>query len=348
MIPYFTIVPSARERELMLNAFDSSWWSGGYYVNEFEKLLEEFFECGCLTTSNGTTAITLAYLGLDLKPGDEIIVPGFGFMAAANVAVNLGLVPVFVDVKEDTWCMDEDLLLNKFSNKTKAVVPIHTYGVMCEMPKIVSLCREYNVRVIEDCAESFDAGKYPYPAGTYGDIGILSFQATKTITTGEGGAVLSRIDSLITKMRYIREHGLAERGTYNHILHGMNFRLPNILAAIGVAQMETVSDKVYRRIDIANYYKDNIKAVSQFYPYGTANWVFAFRSNKRDQLIKELGAKGIQTRPGFTSPNFLPIYSKSPLPISDMLSKEVISLPTYPELKQEEIDYICQTVNDLI
>ena len=211
-IPWASTHYWGNEQNYVVDALKSTWISGGSYVEKLETEFAKFCDSPyAVTSSNGTTAIQLAYLAIDIKPGDEIIVPGFGFMAAANVALNMGAKPVFCEVDYDTWCMTDKSIESCVTSKTKAIVPIHTYGNVCDMDKLLEIAHQYNIPVIEDAAEAIGSEYKGKVAGTLGKLGTYSFHATKTITTGEGGAIVTDNLELSNKMKLYRSHGMSTR-----------------------------------------------------------------------------------------------------------------------------------------
>jgi perosamine synthetase len=344
------------EIKYVTDALESSWISGGAYLDrletDFRKLLKTKH---VLAVSNGTTAIHLAYLGLGLKPGDEVIVPGFAFMAAANIALHMNLKPVFAEVDAETWCLSAKNLSHYISSKTKAIVAVHTYGNVCDIDEIMKIADEHGIAVIEDCAESlFSKYKGRY-CGTFGKINTFSFQATKTITTGEGGLVVTDSDELNKKMALYRSHGM-DRGKkfYWHDLPGHNFRLTNFQAAIGVAQLEKTDVILIERKRVYEQYKkrlstkDGIAFQKIKKETDPVIWAIAVKleakyfAQGRDKVIEQMKAKGIETRPGFYASGLLPIYESHSLPVCEDISKNVISLPSFPSLQNEDIAFICE------
>ena len=338
-------------------ALQSTWISGGPYVNRLEddvKKLSGFKHV--LAVANGTAAIHLAYLGLDLKPGDEVIVPAFGFMAVANVALHMGLKPVFADVDPESWCITAETIAPKITSRTRAIVPVHTYGVVCDMEPIMALAREKNLYVVEDCAESFFSkldGKY---CGNFGDVNTFSLHATKTIATGEGGLVNCVSDAVADKMALYRSHGMRRKDKfYWHELPGHNFRLTNVQAAIGVAQLEKLDTILQSRKRIFELYTkmlggaEGITFQSVTRGCEPVIWAVAFLLDKnaypqgRDTVIEQLKALGIETRPGFYSSAHLPIYEKhNGVDTAVHVSENTISVPSYPTLSEEQVNYITQ------
>ena len=343
------------EIRYVTEALESTWISGGEYLDKLESNFKTSLrKKHVLAVSNGTTAIHLAYLGLGLKPGDEIIVPGFSFMAVANIALHMGLKPVFAEVDADTWCLSAKELPKYISPRTKAIIPIHTYGNVCNMDAIMKIANERGIPVIEDCAESlFSKYKEKY-CGTFGKINTFSFQATKTITTGEGGMVVTDSDELNRKMILYRSHGM-DRGKkfYWHELPGHNFRLTNFQAAIGLAQLEKIKTILRERKRVYEEYKkhldktDGINLQKIEKDVEPVIWAVALKLNSkffpqgRDRVIEQLQEKGIETRPGFYASSLLEIYHKHSLPVAEDISRNVISLPTFPTLKNEDIAFVC-------
>lgn len=343
------------EERYVLDALKSSWISGGAYVDRLEEDFARYCETSyAVTASNGTTALHMAYLALDIRPGDEIIVPGFGFMAAANIALHVGAKPVFAEVDPASWCMIAANIERCITPKTRAIVPIHTYGNVCDMTSIMDLAQSKNLQVIEDAAESIGSKYKGRMSGTIGHLGIYSFHATKTITTGEGGAVVTADAGLRDRMRLFRSHGMAAR-RYWHEVPGHNFRLPNMQAAIGCAQLEQIEaisrerDRVYcsytKQLEgiqgvTLQYYADDVDPIV---------WAIALELDHnafpqgRDKVIEQLQQLGIETRPGFYSASSMShIYGELQLPICEHLSQQVISLPSSPTLTDEEIEYVCR------
>ena len=349
------------EKEYIQDALDSSWISSGEYLNKLESsfstLLNKKY---VMLTSSGTTALHLAYLSLGLKEGDEVIIPGFAFLTSANIAVQMKLRPVFAEVDPHSWCLSVSSLEKKITPQTKALVPIHTYGNVCQMDGIMQLAERHNLIVIEDCAEAlFSKYNHQY-CGTFGHVNCFSFQAIKTITTGEGGLVATDDENIHQMMKLYHSHGLKERGSYRHELPGYNFRLTNIQAALGLAQFEKKEKIIRERKRIFEQYRhffSNIEGVELQHALPAVDpvwWAFAVKLNHgafpqgRDSMIQALKAKGIETRPGFVSSSLLDIYDKHSLPVCESLSHQVISLPVYAGLISEEIDRICHEVRKLI
>lgn len=342
------------EREFVLDAVQSTWISGGAYVDQLEKCFAAY--CGSpnvVSTSNGTTALHLAMLACKLKQGDEVIVPGFGFMAAANVALHLGLRPVFCEVDPHTWCMGAEHIEPLINKRTKAVIPIHTYGNMCDMDPILELARQRHVVVIEDAAEAIGSTYKERKAGAIAAIGTFSFHATKTITTGEGGAVATNSADLAKAMRLMRSHGMGAV-RYLHEIAGHNFRLTNFQAAMGVAQLECIEQIELARREIYNRYRERLRSTRgvmfQRITQGADPliWAVAIALDEehfpqgRDAVMASMLAAGIETRPGFYAASAMPhIYGEQSLPVCERIANSVISLPSSPPLTMLQIERVC-------
>jgi perosamine synthetase len=346
-----------KETEYMVEALQSTMISGGPFIEKLERQFSEIFNTKyVLSTSNGTASLHLAYLSIGLQPGDEIIVPGFAFMAAANIALHMKLKPVFAEVDPNTWCLTAPEIEKKITARTRAIVPVHTYGNMCPMPAIMELAKGKGITVIEDCAESLFsryAGRY---CGTFGDVNTFSFHATKTITTGEGGLVVTEDEDIYRKMLLYRSHGLLQRGRYYHELPGHNFRLTNLQAALGCAQLEQRERIVSERRRVHRQYKKHLAGkegitLQEFEPnVDPILWALAARLDERafpqgrDGVIEQLRERGIETRPGFIASSLMKIYEPHRLPISEAISQAVISLPTFATLTDEQIQAICTQI----
>jgi len=358
-IPWASPTYWGNEEQYVLDALKSSWISGGQYVERLERDFGKFCSAEhVISSSNGTTAIHMAYLALGIGPGDEVIVPGFGFMAAANVALHVGAKPVFSEVDSQTWCMTAAHVEPCITPRTKAIVPIHTYGNVCEMEDIMALARTHDLIVVEDAAEAIGSRYKGVMAGTIAEVGVYSFHATKTITTGEGGAVICRDPKLSERMKLFRSHGMGAR-RYWHEVAGHNFRLPNMQAAIGCAQLEHMDAIVRERRRVYAKYQEMLQPIEgislQHYPgdVDPVVWAIALRVDEkvfrdgRDALMKMLLQRGIETRPGFFSADTMPhIYGDQVLPICAELSQQVLSVPSSPIVTNEQIECICHALAD--
>lgn len=361
MIPWAKPVYWGNEIAYVKDAVNSTWISGGRYIESLESQFSQIHKTNfAISTSNGTTALTLALLGLGISEGDEVIIPGFCFVAAGNTVLQLKAKPVHADIDPETWNISPEKIREKITPNTKAIMVVHNYGNISDMEEIAKIAKENNLHLIEDVAEapfSKYNGKY---AGTFGDIGCFSFQATKIITTGEGGCIITNSPELDKKMRKIRNHGFVERGRYWHDTIGYNFRLTNLQAAMGVAQLEKIDEIIKNKKRVFNSYKQKLYGLQGItFQKIQENadpviWAVALKIDckkfnlSRDELIEKLKEKGIETRPGFSPFHAMPIYQAEHCPIAEEVSKKIIIPPISADLKEEEIEYICNSIKELV
>lgn len=346
-----------KEKDYVGEALASTWISGGPFVDRLESEFGAYMgSAHAVATSNGTAALHLAYLALGIRPDDEIIVPGFAFMAAANIALHVGAVPVFADVDRHSWCIAAQDIERRLSPRTRAIVPVHTYGNVCAMDEIMALAAHHGLPVVEDAAEAFASRYRGKAAGAIGSIGTFSLHATKTITTGEGGMVLTGDDAMHERMLLYRSHGMGPV-RYRHEVAGHNFRLTNLQAAIGCAQLEQVDRIIAERKRVFATYQEFLgdmpgAVMQHFSPEVDAvPWVVAIKLDPnafpqgRDNLMQQMTLAGVETRPGFYTPASMPhLYSAGALPVADEVSNWVIALPSFPTLSDQQIEYICSQV----
>lgn len=347
-----------KEREYASEAIESTWISGGAYIERFEQELKSVLNLShALVVANGTAALQLAFLGIDIKPGDEVIVPAFGFMGAANVLKLMHAVPVFVDVDPDNWCIDPARIEALITERTKAIVVIHNYGVMSKLEEIQRIAKAHDLLIVEDCAEAIFSRYDNQYSGVFGDVSTFSFHATKTIATGEGGMVSCKSPELFDKLKLIRSHGLRrEKKHYWHEYYGNNFRMSNIMAAIGVAQFEKREEIQRQKQRVLQRYKTNLSSLPgirfQQWPANSDPliWVVAIYlmpeviKISRDDLMDKLRAVGIDCRPGFYTPDQLEIYREHVQEdhvVANQLAMNIVVPPSFPRMSDEQIDYVC-------
>lgn len=359
-IPWAKPIVSALEKKYLVDALDSTWISDGPYVRRFEKDFKQAIKAPyVVTASNGTSALLLAFLGLGIGSGDEVIIPGFSFVAPANMAIALGARPVFVDVDPATWCLDPSKVEKAITKRTKAVCAVHTYGNVCDMKPLRAICRKHHLFLIEDTSEaafSLYDGQY---AGALSDAGTFSFQATKTIAMGEGGCVAVKNEKLYTRMKIIRSHGMDRKRHYWHSVIGYNFRLPNLQAAIGCAQLEKVNGIIIQKKRVYDLYCKHLKDIpgitmQEFKkPVVPVVWAIAIKLNakafkgNRQSIRDHMLDAGIETRPAFYPFQEMPLYRryvKEQLPVARDVGANVLSLPSGTQLTEEEIVHICASL----
>lgn len=258
-IPWARPTLFGNEEALVLDALRSTWISGGPYIERFEQEMAERNNVrNAIAVSNGTTALELALRSLRLTPGDEIIVPAFTFVAAPNMVLALGLTPVYADIDVETFLIDPKEISRLVTTRTKAILPVHLYGNVANMGGILDEAAGRGIAVIEDAAEALFSRWCGKCAGTLGTLGTFSFHATKTITTGEGGMVVTNDDALADFCRTLRDHGMRKGKRYWHDFIGHNFRMTNLQAALGCAQLMSLDEIISERARISGAYKERL------------------------------------------------------------------------------------------
>jgi len=336
------------ELKYLLDAFNSTWISSsGKYIKQFETSFSDFVDCKYgVSTSNGTVAIQLALTALNIGEGDEVIVPNITFAATINAVLHCGAIPVLAEVEEEFWTIDPESIKNNLTKKTKAIIPVHIYGQICNMDAICQIADQHGIHIVEDCAEAHGGMYSDKKVGSYGVISTFSFFGNKIITTGEGGMCTTNSDFYYQKMLLLRDHGMSPKKKYWHDIVGFNFRMTNLQAAIGCAQLEKIDDILKRNSIIESRYKEilkeqNIQWQSDKDPKRKrVVWIVTGMSNKRDLIIERGVNHGIDLRRFFYPLCEMDIYkrySKGDYLISSKLSKYGFSLPTHNDVDFDKI-----------
>jgi perosamine synthetase len=350
-----------RELEYVSDCITSGWVSSkGKYVNQFERAFAEF--CGVkygVATFNGTIALHLLLAALNIGPGDEVIVPSLTFVATANAVVYTGARPIFVDSEPETWNIDPKGIEAAITPRTKAIIPVHLYGHPADMDAIRAIAQAYNLLVLEDAAEAHGARYKGQRAGSLGEAAIFSFMGNKIITTGEGGVVVTNDQALAERCFFLQNHARQPDNPYWNTEIGFNYRMTNLQAALGVAQLEQIDEFVAIRQQNAAYYMARLRDVPGLTmppeaPWAeNVYWMFAplieseFGPN-RDTVMIKLREKGIENRPFFSPIHTMPMYATGQsLPVAESLSARGINLPSGTTLTAEQIDYICDALIEL-
>lgn len=348
------------EEQFVFQAVQSTWVSSlGEYITRFEKDFAEFCDTRhAISVFNGTVAIHLALRALEIGPGDEVIVPNLSFIATANAVLHAGATPVFCDIQRETLCMDPQDMLKKVTSRTKAVMPVHLYGHPAPMNEILELAGQRGLLVIEDAAEAHGAKAYNQKVGSFGKCGTFSFYGNKIITTGEGGMITTNDDRLNEKLRHLRDHAMLKEKRYWHDEVGYNYRITNLQAALGCAQMDRIKELLQGRQAVLDAYRRRLSELGGVTLNRHASWaepvcwlvcleMEGLTENRRDQLIGFLKERGIDSRPYFYPMDAMPYFkSKTDTPISAEISRIGINLPTYIGLQDEEIDHICNAIRE--
>jgi perosamine synthetase len=348
---------SGNEKTYVLDCLDTTWISSkGGYIQKFESSFADYVGSSyAASVCNGTVAIHLALVALGIGPEDEVIVPTLTYISSVNCIAYTGARPVFVDSDKASWQMDTNDVRKKITPKTKAILCVHLYGSPCNMDELLKIAEENRLFLIEDCAEAIGTKFNNKHVGTFGHIGTFSFFGNKAITTGEGGMVVTQNKDLHEKLVHFKGQGLAKGREYWHDVVGYNYRMTNICAAIGLAQMERIQNTLENKTRIASIYKDKLSSLPVLMHTEQPNtnhsyWMVSVLVDemKRDLLRHHLSNNGIETRPLFFPAHTMPMYfDKSfSFPVAEHLSARGINLPSYPDLTGSDIQYICDCIAD--
>lgn len=327
---------------------------GGKHVQAFEKSASLFIKSKYVVAVNsGTAALQAALYALDVKKGDEVLVPSFTFVATANSVVSTGAKPVFVDILKENYTMDPDDLQKKITKKTRAIMPVHLYGNVAYIDRILEIAKKHNLPVIEDSAQSLGSTYKGKHAGTFSDLGCWSMYPAKVMTSGEGGFIGTNNKKLHDKLLMIRNHGMVHG--YDTRIFGLNLRLPEISAAIATIQMKKLPGFLKTRQKNANLLSKLISDLNIILPHQrkneNVNWyLYTIATSKRDKILKKLNEKGIGAASYYPTPvHKTPFYQqKIKLPITEWASSHTLSLPIHPKVTSKNIEFIAQSLRDIV
>ena len=358
--PVYSPYLNGREKALVMDCLDSTWISSkGKYVVQFEESFASWVGARhAITVSNGTVALHAALAGLGIGPGDEVLVPTLTYVASANAVKYTGADVVFVDSEPAYWQIDIEDAERKITSKTKAIMVVHLYGQATDMEAIMALAKKHSLYVIEDCAEAIGTRFDGKHVGTIGDVGCFSFFGNKTITTGEGGMVVTNNADLDKKIRHLRSQGVSSEREYWHDVIGFNYRMTNLAAAIGCAQMESVDDLIGKKQQLAEWYRQGLAGlpvqVHGLHPRTLHSYwmvsILVDDASKRDPLRAALLSDGIETRPLFYPVHQMKMYAApgQDFPVADEIASRGVNLPSYPALMRDDIAFICERVCDFL
>jgi perosamine synthetase len=350
-----------REKELVIDALDSGWVSSiGRYIDEFEAKFAHY--CGteyALAVSNGTTGLHLALATLGLQPGDEVIVPDLTFVATANAVAYTGATPVLADVDADTLCLDVASVKALITPRSKAIIPVHLYGHPADMDALTDLADAHGLAIIEDAAEAHGAEYKGRRVGSFGKCAVFSFYGNKVITTGEGGMLTTNDRAFHQRAKRLRDHAMSPEKRYFHEERGYNYRITNLQAALGVAQLERIDEFLGRRTEIMSWYNSAIATTDGVRLNRVKNWAKSafwmvclevdwFDEARRDAFMQALRARGIDSRPYFCTMSSMPMYRQAPLPVASRKAQTGLNLPSYFELTKGEVQRIGSDVNEIL
>jgi len=334
----------------------------GPMVTQFEKAYAKFVGAKqAIAVDSGTAALHLAVVAVGVKPGDEVILPSFTFVATAEAVVTVGAKPVFVDITPETYNISTEKIEKAITKKTKAIVPVDLYGLSADMKPIREIAEKHGLKIVEDAAQAHGAHYMGKPPGTYADVACWSFYASKNMMTGEGGMITTNNGELAEKIRLMRNHGEDEK--YKSIMLGYNYRMPEIEAAIGCVQLRRLPEFLAKRRENAEKLTKKLKEAKKLglpkEPKGYKHSWYLFtvrlkraKRKERDKVVEELKRKGIGVEVYYSNPiHLMPFYKKFgklELPETEKAAEQVFSLPVHPSVTAEQIDFIGDTVLHLI
>jgi perosamine synthetase len=358
-IPVYKPFLDLTELKNVIECVESSWISSkGPFIKKFEKAFATRIDISNATTvSNGTVALHVALLALGVGPGDEVIVPTLTYIASVNAIKYVGATPIFIDCNLSDWQIDTSKIEAKITEKTRAIMAVHVYGNPTDMIAIMTIARKFDLKIIEDCAEAIGTYINGRHVGTFGDVSTFSFFGNKTITTGEGGMVVSNSREVIEMVERLKGQGLAAGREYWHDLIGYNYRMTNICASIGLAQLEKLETILEKKRSIANFYFENLKNLPvQFQEVLegglTSHWMCSIlceNEEKRDGLRKHLSKVSIETRPLFPPIHLMEMYTtKENFPLAESISVRGLNLPSFPSLTSDELNLIVLNIKEFL
>jgi len=364
-LPLFEIYWDQKDIESVTNAIKSgSQWAIGPNVARFEEMIAKYIGTDhCVVFNSGTSALHSLMIAYGLKSGDEVIVPSFTFISTVNSILFVGAKPVFADIEDVTFGLDPEKVRDQITKKTRAILPVHYAGCPCLIRELKDIADDNKLILIEDAAESFGARIGGRKVGTFGDAAVLSFCQNKIISTGDGGAVVTDSDSLVRKLKLIRSHGRSEDevdktsctdGEY--VALGYNFRMSNIVAALGVSQLAKVGKLISLRRKMAEYLsrrflEEQIEILVPKPPdkHYHVYQMYTVRSKRRDQLMHHLSTRNIDSKVYFNPVHKTVLYKnvlgvRTKLPVTEKIAGEVLSLPMFPSLRRIEADRVVREV----
>ena len=357
-IPVYQPALGGNEKKYVTECLDSNWISSkGKFIGEFEQEFARYTEVRyAASVCNGTLALHLAMIVLGMGPDDEVIVPTLTYVAPVNAIAYTGARPVFVDSLPTTWQMDPADVERKITARTRAILAVHLYGHPCDMQALRRIAKQHSLFLIEDCAEAFGAKWQGRHVGGFGDISAYSFYGNKTITTGEGGMVVTNDETLHSRALHFKGQGLAAHRQYWHDVIGYNYRMSNICAALGLAQLEQAGEFLRRKREIAALYKAELTGTGVALQGEAENalnshWMCSILvqdAAQRDPLREHLAHRGVETRPVFYPVHTMPMYSgkfQRHL-VAEDIGWRGINLPSWPGLSDEQVRYICGAIRD--
>jgi perosamine synthetase len=357
-IPIYRPELGGKEREYVLRCLDANAISTGEFVAAFEAAFASLAGAKhAISTSSGTTALHLTMHSLGIGRGDEVLIPTFTFAATANAVAQTGATPVLIDCDPLDWLIDPNEVEQKITKHTRAIVAVHLYRGVCNLTALKKIASKNDLKLIEDCAQAIGSTFDDQHVGTIGDAGTFSFFGNKTITTGEGGMVITNDSDLFERMRHLRNHAVSPSRPYWHTELGFNYKMSNLSAAIGLAQIDRISEILVNKRQIFNIYESKIDRKIFYFQKISDNirsgeWLFSIilpKDTNRSSVIEFMKQKQIDIRPTFHCLHEMPAYrNASSYPHAEDISRRGISLPSYPGLSVEEIDWIVSNLEQAV
>lgn len=357
-LPVYRPDLSGNEKRYVNECLDTTWISSiGVFIDRFEAAFREATGAPyAWSVSNGTVALHLALHCLDIGPGDEVIVPTFTYIASVNAIAQTGAKPVFVECRANDWLIDVADVEAKITPRTKAIMAVHLYGAVCDMPALAALAKARGVHLVEDCAEALGSTYEGTHVGLFGDVGTFSFFGNKTVTTGEGGMVVCKDEALARRMKMVKGQGQSLTRRYWHVELGFNYRMTNICAAIGLAQIERLATILKRKREIGALYRrlagerlgNSVSFQTIPSQVVSSDWLVSLllpQGSDRDAIMAAMQAKGVETRPVFYCAHQMPMYlTGESFPASENIAARGISLPSYPTLSDADVTRVVETL----
>ena len=369
-VPVNTPLLIGNEKKYLNECVNSGWiGTDGPFVKKFEDKFSKYVNKKYgVALSSGTAALDIAFAALNLKKGDEVILPTFTIISCLNYILRVGAIPVFIDSDPETWNMDTDLIESKITKKTKIILAVHIYGLPVEIEKILKIAKKYKLKVIEDSAELIGQRFKKNLCGSFGDISTFSFYTNKHITTGEGGMICTDSYKHYLKTKSLRNLCFGKKDRFNHEDIGWNYRMTNLQASLGVSQLKRIKSIVSKRHEVGKKYFEKLKNNKNIYmPEGSRiyakniYWVIAIVIINKDlkidakQLMKKLLNYGIQTRPFFWPMHKQSVFrKKNKINVSgnyknsEYISKYGLYLPSSLDIKSNQINFICDKLNSIL
>jgi perosamine synthetase len=367
MIPVNQPLLNGREKELLMECIDSGWISSdGPFVAEFERLFSSYIGVGHgVAVCNGTAALEAALFAAGIGKGDEVIMPSFTIISCAIAAIRLGAVPVLVDADPETWNMDVSRIEERITPRTRAIMPVHIYGHPVDMDPLLEIARKRGLIVVEDASEVHGAEYKGRRCGGLGDVSAFSFYANKIITTGEGGMVLSSDPRIAERARSYRNLCFRPEKRFFHTELGHNFRMTNMQAALGVAQMERIDGIVGIKRRLGKYYREKFSSMEgvRFQvekPWAkTVYWMYSIELDPKtgltaDDMMSRLKDKGIGTRPFFLGLHEQPVlhdlglFQGERYPVTERIARQGLYLPSGLTLTERQVDEVVGAVGEIV